>query len=50
MEPKPAIFNKLANQISLAIITAIGLFAAISGFVLLLVLQKEKKAMNYNVA
>ncbi|MFU0252333.1 hypothetical protein [Spiroplasma sp. Moj] len=42
--------NKLANQISLAIITAIGLFAAIIGFVLLLVLQKEKKAMNYNVA
>ncbi|ELL44934.1 MFS transporter [Spiroplasma melliferum] len=42
--------NKLANQISLAIITVIGLLAAISGFVLLLVLQKEKKVMNYSVA
>ncbi|WP_426605567.1 hypothetical protein [Spiroplasma endosymbiont of Glossina fuscipes fuscipes] len=36
--------NKLANQISLAIITGIGLFAALAGMVLLLVLKKEKQA------
>ncbi len=36
--------NKLANQISLTIITGIGLFAALAGMVLLLVLKKEKQA------
>ncbi len=35
--------NKLANQVSLAIITGIGFFAALAGIALLFVLKKEKR-------